>query len=253
MNDIPKADGKRGVGRRSIHPGSGRRKASPFPRGRVLRAEEVAAVKALLGDRPRERALLIEYLHLIQDQQGCLPEGHLQALAEELKIPMAEVFEVATFYAHFDVVGAGEERPPAVTVRVCDSLSCALAGAEDCCAPCRARRCRGCAWCARPASARAIRRRRRGGSPPRRSRYAGQDQGPGAARRSTRRDAGLPGLRRLREGGRLRGAALLPVGCAQGGRRDRRAVRWRPARSGRRGISRRAANGDWCAARRVRA
>ncbi len=130
MNDIPKADGKRGVGRRSIHPGSGRRKASPFPRGRVLREEEAAAVKALLGDQPRERALLIEYLHLIQDQQGCLPEGHLQALAEELKIPMAEVFEVATFYAHFDVVGAGEERPPAVTVRVCDSLSCALAGAE---------------------------------------------------------------------------------------------------------------------------
>ena len=120
----------RGGGRRSIHPGSGRRKAAPFPRGRVLRAEEMAAVKALLGDRPRERALLIEFLHLIQDQEGCLPEGHLQALAEELKIPMAEVYEVATFYAHFDVVGAAEERPPKVTVRVCDSLSCALAGAD---------------------------------------------------------------------------------------------------------------------------
>ena len=96
----------------------------------MLRSEEVAAVKALLGEQPRERALLIEYLHLIQDHEGCLPEGHLQALAEELKIPMAEVYEVATFYAHFDVVGAGEERPPKVTVRVCDSLSCALAGAE---------------------------------------------------------------------------------------------------------------------------
>jgi len=97
----------------------------------VLRQDEVAAVKALLGDRPRERALLIEYLHLIQDREGCLPEGHLQALAEELKIPMAEIYEVATFYAHFDVVADGEPRPPAVTVRVCDSLSCALAGAEQ--------------------------------------------------------------------------------------------------------------------------
>jgi NADH:ubiquinone oxidoreductase subunit E len=97
----------------------------------VLKAEEAAAVKALLGSRPRERALLIEHLHLIQDREGCLPEGHLQALAEELKIPMAEVYEVATFYAHFDVVADGEPRPPAVTVRVCDSLSCMLAGAEQ--------------------------------------------------------------------------------------------------------------------------
>jgi formate dehydrogenase beta subunit len=116
---------------RSIHPGSGRRKAAPFPRGRVLRDSEAAAVKALLGERPRERPLLIEYLHLIQDSEGCLPEGHLQALAEELKIPMAEVYEVATFYAHFDVVTDGEPRPPKVTIRVCDSLSCMLAGAEQ--------------------------------------------------------------------------------------------------------------------------
>ena len=82
MNDISKGDGVLGTGRRSIHPGSGRRKAAPFPRGRVLREEEVAAVRTILGDRPRERALLIEYLHLIQDHAGCLPEGHLQALAE---------------------------------------------------------------------------------------------------------------------------------------------------------------------------
>jgi formate dehydrogenase len=131
MNDIAKSDSVRGAGRRSIHPGSGRRKAAPFPRGRVLRQDEVAAVKAILGERPRERPLLIEYLHLIQDREGCLPEGHLHALAEELRIPMAEVYEVATFYAHFDVVGDGEPRPPKVTVRVCDSLSCALAGADD--------------------------------------------------------------------------------------------------------------------------
>ncbi|MBX9591142.1 MAG: NAD(P)H-dependent oxidoreductase subunit E [Hyphomonadaceae bacterium] len=115
---------------RAIHPGSGRRKAAAFPRGRVLRDSEIAAVKALLGERPRERALLIEYLHLIQDKEGCLPEGQLHALAEELRIPMAEVYEVATFYAHFDVVGEEEQRPPAITIRVCDSLSCMLAGAE---------------------------------------------------------------------------------------------------------------------------
>ena len=83
-----------------------------FRAGACCGQEEVAAVKALLGDGPRERALLIEYLHLIQDKEGCLPEGHLHALAEELKIPMAEVYEVATFYAHFDVVADGEPRPP---------------------------------------------------------------------------------------------------------------------------------------------
>jgi formate dehydrogenase len=117
-------------GGRAIHPGSGRRKAAPFPRGRVLREAEVAALEAILGDRPRERALLIEYLHLIQDKEGCLPAGHLQALAAALRIPMAEVYEVATFYAHFDVVADGEPRPPKVTIRVCDSLSCMLAGAK---------------------------------------------------------------------------------------------------------------------------
>jgi formate dehydrogenase beta subunit len=124
------SNGARQPGGRAIHPGSGRRKAPLFPKGRVLRQEEVAAVKALLGDRPRERALLIEFLHLIQDSQRCLPEGYLHALAAELNIPMAEVYEVATFYAHFDVVGDQEPRPPKVTIRVCDSLSCMLAGAE---------------------------------------------------------------------------------------------------------------------------
>jgi formate dehydrogenase len=117
-------------GRRAIHPGSGRRRAPLFPKGRVLRQDEVAVVRALLGDRPRDRALLIEHLHLIQDSQGCLPEGLLHALAAELNIPMAEIYEVATFYAHFDVVGGAEDPPPRITIRVCDSLSCMLAGAE---------------------------------------------------------------------------------------------------------------------------
>jgi formate dehydrogenase len=87
-------------------------------------------VRALIGDGPYPRDLLIEYLHAIQDAEGCLPAGLLQALAEAMRLPMAEVYEVATFYAHFDVVRDGDPRPPAITVRVCDSLSCMLAGAE---------------------------------------------------------------------------------------------------------------------------
>src|SRR5215470_10698672 len=130
MNDGSNGNLTRGGRARAIHPGSGRRKGAAFPKGRVLKADELAAVRALLADRPRERTLLIEYLHLIQDAEGCLPEGHLQALAEELKISMAEIYEVATFYAHFDVVAEGEPRPPQVTIRVCESLSCMLAGAE---------------------------------------------------------------------------------------------------------------------------
>jgi len=86
-------------------------------------------VRALLGERERRRDLLIEHLHLIQDRYGCLSAAHLAALAQEMRLALTEVYEVATFYAHFDVVKEGEAPPP-VTVRVCDSLSCALAGAE---------------------------------------------------------------------------------------------------------------------------
>lgn len=117
-------------GTRSIHPGSGRRKAPLFPKGRVLRADELEAVRRLVGPGPYRRDLLIEYLHKIQDAEHCLPAGHLHGLAELMRIPMAEVYEVATFYAHFDVVADGEPRPPRTTIRVCDSLSCMLAGAE---------------------------------------------------------------------------------------------------------------------------
>jgi formate dehydrogenase len=135
--------GPRVGGARHIHPGAGRRKGAVFPKGRVLKSEELAALRALLGDGPRERALLIEYLHRIQDAEGCLPEGLLHALAEELRVPMAEVFEVATFYAHFDVVVDGQPRPPRVTVRVCESLSCMLAGAEPLIAALEAERIEG--------------------------------------------------------------------------------------------------------------
>ena len=86
-------------------------------------------IRALLGDRPRQRDLLIEYLHLIQDRFGCLAADHLVALAHEMRLSLTEVYEVATFYAHFDVVKADGAAPPAVTIRVCDSLSCALEGA----------------------------------------------------------------------------------------------------------------------------
>ncbi|MCX7646309.1 MAG: NAD(P)H-dependent oxidoreductase subunit E [Rhodobacteraceae bacterium] len=109
---------------------SGRGKGRRTPRGRQTEEAALAEVRALLGDRPRRRDLLIEFLHLIQDRHGHLPAALLRALAEELRLSQAEVWEVATFYAHFDPVREGETPPPAVTVRVCDSLSCALAGAE---------------------------------------------------------------------------------------------------------------------------
>jgi len=87
-------------------------------------------VRALLIDRPRRRDLLIEHLHLIQDHYGHISAAHLAALAVEMRLAQSEVYEVATFYSHFDVVKDGPP-PPAVTVRVCDSLSCAMAGSEE--------------------------------------------------------------------------------------------------------------------------
>ena len=107
-----------------------RRRPPRTPKGRQVDPQALADVRALLGDRPRRRDLLIEHLHLIQDRYGYLSAAHLAALAQEMKLALAEVYEVATFYAHFDVVKEGETPPPPVTVRVCDSLSCAMAGAE---------------------------------------------------------------------------------------------------------------------------
>ncbi|MGQ0675692.1 MAG: NAD(P)H-dependent oxidoreductase subunit E [Rhodospirillales bacterium] len=113
-----------------LHPGAGRRKTVPFPKGRQIDPTALAEVEALLGDRPLQRDLLIEHLHLIQDRYRCLSAKHLAALAYVLKMALAEVYEVATFYAHFDVVKDGAAPPPPLTVRVCDSLSCAMAGAD---------------------------------------------------------------------------------------------------------------------------
>jgi formate dehydrogenase beta subunit len=106
------------------------RKPRRTPKGRQLDPTAVAEVQALLGDRSRRRDLLIEHLHLIQDAHGFISAAHMAALAAEMKLAQTEVYEVATFYAHFDVVKEGETPPPPVTVRVCDSLSCAMAGAE---------------------------------------------------------------------------------------------------------------------------
>lgn len=109
---------------------SGKGKGRRATKGRQLDDAAWDQVKALLGDRPRRRDLLIEFLHLIQDEYGHLSAPHLRALAEEMRLSMAEVWEVATFYAHFDPVREGEAAPPDLTIRVCDSLSCELAGSE---------------------------------------------------------------------------------------------------------------------------
>ena len=110
--------------------GDGRRRPRRTPKGRQVDPAALAEVCALLGSRERRRDLLIEHLHLIQDRYGHLSAAHLAALAAEMKLALAEVYEVATFYAHFDVVKEGEAPPAPVTVRVCDSLSCAMRGAE---------------------------------------------------------------------------------------------------------------------------
>src|SRR5580658_6518712 len=110
---------------------AGRRRPLRTPKGRQIDPQAAADIEALLTDRSRRGDLLIEHLHLIQDKYGHISAAHLAALAAEMKLAQTEVYEVATFYAHFDVVKEGEAPPPAVTVRVCDSLSCALAGAEQ--------------------------------------------------------------------------------------------------------------------------
>ncbi len=119
---------------RSKRNGNGRGK----PKGRPVDPRALAEVQALLEDahrktgvEPRRRDLLIEHLHRVQDRYGRLSAAHLAALAREMKLSQTEVYEVATFYHHFDVVKEGGTPPPPLTVRVCDSLSCELAGAGE--------------------------------------------------------------------------------------------------------------------------
>ncbi len=105
-----------------------RRERAAFGKGRQVTDQAIADVQHLLGDQPRRREYLIEYLHLIQDAFGHLSDAHMAALAAELRLAQTEVYEVATFYHHFDVVKQGEDAPPALTVRVCDSITCEMKG-----------------------------------------------------------------------------------------------------------------------------
>ncbi len=100
------------------------------PKGRQLDDSALDEVLALIGELPIRRDLLIEALHLLQDGVGCLTAPHLRALAEIFRLSQAEVFEVASFYHHFDIVKEGEARPAPLTIRVCDSISCMMAGAD---------------------------------------------------------------------------------------------------------------------------
>src|SRR5712671_6258693 len=112
------------------HPGAGRKRAKSTPKGRQVDPQAAEEIALLLGDRPRRRDLLIEHMHLIQDKYRQISAAHLAALADEMNLSFAEVFETATFYAHFDVVKEGEKDIAPLTIRVCDSLTCAMMGAE---------------------------------------------------------------------------------------------------------------------------
>jgi formate dehydrogenase len=112
------------------HPGEGRRRAKATPKGRQVDPTAADEIARLLGDRPRRRDLLIEHLHLIQDTYKQISAAHLAALADAMLLSFAEVFETATFYAHFDIVKEGEPAIPPLTIRVCDSLTCAMMGGE---------------------------------------------------------------------------------------------------------------------------
>ena len=108
-----------------------RRRRDRGPKGRPVDDRALADVRELLGARERRRDLLIEFLHLIQDRYGHLAARHLRALAEDMRMAQAEIYEVASFYDHFDVVREGDAPPAPLTIRVCDSISCMLAGSEQ--------------------------------------------------------------------------------------------------------------------------
>ncbi len=111
--------------------GATKQRKRQAPKGRRVDPVALLDVQQLLGDEPRRSDLLIEHLHKIQDRFGHLSAAHLAALAQEMRMAQTEVYEVATFYHHFDVVKEGEVAPPMLTVRVCDGLSCEMAGARE--------------------------------------------------------------------------------------------------------------------------
>ena len=100
-------------------------------KGRLVDSEALLEVQKLLSDMPLRKDMLIEALHLIQDEFHYLSAKHLVALAHEMKLAHAEVFEVATFYHHFDVIKENDVPPPPLTVRICDSLTCEMSGAKE--------------------------------------------------------------------------------------------------------------------------
>ncbi|WP_026381227.1 NADH-ubiquinone oxidoreductase-F iron-sulfur binding region domain-containing protein [Afifella pfennigii] len=120
-------------------PSGGRRRKYAEPKGRQLDETALAEMEALIGEGEKRRDLLIEFLHLIQDRYGHLSARHLRALAQLMRLSQAEIYEVASFYYHFDIVKEGEAPPPPVTLRICDSISCMLAGAEGLIAAAQAR------------------------------------------------------------------------------------------------------------------
>lgn len=118
--------------KKNIRPGNKKkRKGRFFERGRQLNASAQTDISTLLRDKPRQKDLLIEYLHLIQDKWSHISAAHLLALAHELKLSQADVYEVATFYHHFDVIKESQSPQATLTVRVCNSLSCCMAGADE--------------------------------------------------------------------------------------------------------------------------
>ncbi len=112
------------------HPGAGRRKGRIKPRGRGAAQEALDEIRKLIGERPHERRRLIDYLHIIQDEFGCLSHRHMAALAREMELSQAQVHEVASFYSQFIIVPEGEKAAD-ITLRVCDSLACSMKGADD--------------------------------------------------------------------------------------------------------------------------
>jgi len=108
-----------------------RRKKKGQGKGRSVDINALMQVRDLIGSAERRPDLLIEFLHLIQDKYGHLSSAHLVALAHDMKMAPTEVYEVATFYHHFDVVKDDNDAPAAITVRVCDSVSCELNGAKE--------------------------------------------------------------------------------------------------------------------------
>ena len=115
-----------------IHPGSGRRKALEFNKGRQSDDQSIDELKNLIpNDYFRQRDMLIESLHLIQDRYKCLKPKHLTALSELTNLPLTEIYETASFYAHFDIYKEDDLTPPDTTIRVCDGITCEMNGCKS--------------------------------------------------------------------------------------------------------------------------